>query len=209
MTSRPARAIGETGTLLASTPGVVRAVLFDRDGTLVANVPYLRDPEQIRVCEGAFEAVTRARSAGLSVGVVTNQSGIGRSFVTWRELELLHAEIERQIGAIDTWQVCPHAPWEHCACRKPEPMLVWRAARALGLRPHQCVVLGDRLSDVEAAHRAGATGILVPSADTPQSEREAAPVVVSCLTYAVELVVRGRDCQRGAQHLPGPKVAGR
>lgn len=209
MTTQSAKAIGETGTLLPSAPGVMRAVLFDRDGTLVENVPYLRDPEQIRVCEGASEAVARARSAGLSVGVVTNQSGIGRSFVTWRQLDSLHAEMERQIGSIDTWQVCPHAPWERCACRKPQPMLVWRAARALGLHPRQCVVVGDRLSDVDAAQRAGATGILVPSADTPQSERDAAPVVVTCLPYAVELVVRGRDCQRDAKHLPGPKVAGR
>lgn len=162
MTTRPAMAIGETGTLLSGAPGVTRAVLFDRGGTLVANVPYLRDPEQIRVCEGASEAVARARSAGLSVGVVTNQSGIGRSFMTWRELDSLHAEIEGQIGAIDSWQVCPHARWEHCACRKPQPMLVWRAARALGFHPRQCVVVGDRLSDVEAAQRAGATGILVP-----------------------------------------------
>ena len=77
------RVCGELGHRRARRwPAPVRAVLFDRDGTLVEDVPYNGDPEQVRPVAGAREAVRRLRSAGVAVGVVTNQSGVGRGLIS-------------------------------------------------------------------------------------------------------------------------------
>jgi histidinol-phosphate phosphatase family protein len=148
----------------------VRALLFDRDGTLIVNVPELRDPWEVRVRSGVAEALDLARSAGFRLGVVSNQAGIGRGHVTWRELAAVNAEVESRCGPFGTWQVCPHLPGDGCECRKPKPGLVQRAACVLGVPVGACLVVGDRLSDIEAARAAGAQGILVPSEETRAHE---------------------------------------
>jgi histidinol-phosphate phosphatase family protein len=121
--------------------------------------------------------------------VVTNQSGVGRGILSVDDVGAVNAEIERRLGPIDAWLVCPHAPDEGCGCRKPEPGLVHDACRALGVRPGRCVVIGDIGSDVEAAHRAGARAVLVPTPRTRPEEVAAAPLVAADLRTAVALAL--------------------
>jgi histidinol-phosphate phosphatase family protein len=168
-----------------------RAVLFDRDGTLVENVPYNGDPERVRLLPGARQAVARVRAAGLAVGVVTNQSGMASGLLDDTAVRVVNARVAELAGPIDAWLVCPHGPADGCACRKPQPGLVLRAAERLGVRPEQCVVIGDIGSDVEAAHAAGARAVLVPTPSTLRREVEAAPRVAPDLCTAVDLVLRG------------------
>jgi beta-phosphoglucomutase-like phosphatase (HAD superfamily) len=102
--------------------------------------------------------------------------------------------------------VCPHGRDEGCACRKPEPGLILRAARALGVEPHQCVVIGDIGSDVEAARAAGARGILVPTPVT--APQECGPGVLAAdLTAAVRLALRRAPARSGRSGRSG-RVAG-
>lgn len=166
-----------------------RAVLFDRDGTLVRDVPYNGDPDRVELMPGARRAVDRLRAAGLHIGVVSNQSGIARGLLTHEQVEAVNRRLEGLLGPIDTWQICPHADADSCACRKPRPGLVTRAARALGLRPDECVVIGDIGSDVAAARAAGARAVLVPTSVTRDAERRSAPVVARDLDEAVDLVL--------------------
>jgi histidinol-phosphate phosphatase family protein len=166
-----------------------RAVLLDRDGTLVHDVPYNGDPGAVRPMPGAREALDRLRAAGLHVGVVTNQSGIARGLLSPEQVAAVDAEVEARLGPFETRQVCPHGPDDDCACRKPRPGMVLAAARALGVRPDECVVVGDIGADAAAAHAAGARSVLVPTPVTRVEEVATAPVVAPDLGRAVDLVL--------------------
>jgi histidinol-phosphate phosphatase family protein len=170
-------------------PPPLKAVLLDRDGTLVEDVPYNGDPDLVRPMPGAIEAVRRLRAAGLRVGVVTNQSGIGRGLLTQAQVDAVNRRVDDFFGPFDTWQLCPHAPEDSCGCRKPAAALVSRAADALGVRPEQCAVIGDIGADVGAALAAGARPVLVPTEVTRAEEVAAAPVVATSLQDAVEVLL--------------------
>ncbi len=170
----------------------VRAVLLDRDGTLVHDVPYNDDPALVRPVAGAAEALDRLRGAGLPVGVVTNQSAIGRGLATAAQVDAVNAEVERLLGPFDTWQVCPHAPEDRCRCRKPEPGLVLDGAAALAVAPGQVAVVGDIGSDVTAAAAAGAQGWLVPTPVTRREEVRAATHLAPDLGAAVDRILGSR-----------------
>jgi histidinol-phosphate phosphatase family protein len=170
----------------------VRAVLLDRDGTLIHDVPYNHDPALVRPLPGAAEALDRLRGAGVRVGVVTNQSAIGRGLATAEQVAAVNAEVERQLGPFDTWRVCPHVPSDGCGCRKPEPGLVIDAAADLGVPAKEVVVVGDIGSDVAAATAAGARGLLVPTAVTRRREVRAATHRAPDLGAAVDEILRAR-----------------
>jgi histidinol-phosphate phosphatase family protein len=187
-------------------------VLFDRDGTLVRDVPYNGDPGRVQLVPGAREALDRLRAAGLRLGVVTNQSGLARGRFTTADLIRVHTRIERLLGRLDTWHVCPHGEADGCHCRKPAPGLVLAAARALGTTPERCVVVGDIGRDMVAAGAAGAAAILVPTAVTRPEEIAAAPAVAGNLPSAVDQILRRQRLVAtggGPGHGPGGGRAGR
>lgn len=167
------------------TRGAPEAVLFDRDGTLVVDVPYNRDPALVRPVAGAGAAVRSLRNAGIPVGVVTNQSGIARGLLTAEQADAVNRRVDALLGPFDVWQVCPHGPHDGCACRKPRPGMVLAAARTLGVAPERVVVIGDIGADVAAAAAAAAGSVLVPTAATRPEEVAAAPVVRPDLGAAV------------------------
>ena len=168
-----------------------RAVLFDRDGTLVVDVPYNGDPDLVRPMPGAVEAVAAVRAAGLPIGVVSNQSGIARGIVTRAQVDAVNARVDALLGGFDTWQICPHGPDDGCDCRKPAPGMVLRAAEALGVDPADVVVIGDIGADVGAAHAAGGKAVLVPTPVTREQEVLAAGAVAPDLGTAVRLALAG------------------
>ncbi|HET6628109.1 MAG TPA: HAD-IIIA family hydrolase [Nocardioidaceae bacterium] len=171
--------------------GVPELVLFDRDGTLVHDVPYNGDPTLVRPVTGARATVDRLRRAGVRVGVVTNQSGVASGRITQLDVDAVNAQVEELLGPFDTWQVCPHGRDEGCTCRKPAPGMVKDACAALGVEAGRCVVVGDIGSDLEAAQAAGARGILVPTAETRPGEVAAAEHVCRDLPGAVDHVLAG------------------
>ncbi len=153
----------------------VGAVLFDRDGTLVHDVPYNADPDLVRPVEGAREALGALRARGVRTGVVTNQSGVARGLLTVADVRRVNQRVDALLGPFDVWAVCPHGPGDGCPCRKPRPgMILWAAGR-LRADPADCVVIGDIGADVEAARRAGAHGILVPHPADPPPRRRPPP----------------------------------
>ncbi|MGC2244306.1 MAG: HAD family hydrolase [Candidatus Aquilonibacter sp.] len=139
-------------------------MLFDRDGTIVVDVPYNGDPVLVQPVAGAKAALDRLRAAGLRVGVLTNQSGVGRGMISEAQMRAVNARVEELLGPFDGWFICPHAPDEACECRKPKPKLLFDAARAWGVDPRQIVVVGDKESDVETARNAGAPAIKIDGA---------------------------------------------
>jgi D-glycero-D-manno-heptose 1,7-bisphosphate phosphatase len=137
------------------------AVLFDRDETLVVDVPFNGDPGMVQPVAGARELLDRLRAAGIPVAVVSNQSGVGRGYITMEQVHAVNRRVDELLGPFAGFFVCPHAPGDGCDCRKPQPRLILDAATALGVEPSCCVVIGDRESDVEAARRAGAIAVKV------------------------------------------------
>lgn len=135
--------------------------MFDRDETLVVDVPFNGDPARVEPAPNARALLDRLRAAGFRVAVVSNQSGVGRGYITAEQVDAVNRRIDELLGPFDGFFVCPHAPEDACECRKPKPKLILDAARALGVDPARCYVVGDRESDVEAARNAGALAIKV------------------------------------------------
>ena len=162
-----------------------RAVLFDRDGTLVVDVPYCADPALVTPVSTAPAALALLRAAGIPVGVVSNQSGIARGLLDREQVDAVNRRVDDLLGPFDVWQVCPHGPDDGCGCRKPQPGMVLAAADALGVAPEDVAVVGDIGADVGAARAAGARSVLVPTPVTLPEEVDAAPVVCPDLLSAV------------------------
>ncbi len=174
---------GEPAGRYAEPPA---AVLFDRDGTLVDDVPYNGDPARVRLRPDALPALARLRAAGVKVGLVTNQSGVALGLIRPDQVEAVNARLAELAGPFDTVVWCPHGPADGCGCRKPAPGMVLEAARALGVPPERCAVVGDTGADVGAALAAGARGVLVPNDVTAYAEIEAASETAADLVAAVD-----------------------
>lgn len=174
-----------------------RAVLFDRDGTLVRDVPYNGDPARVELLPTVREALDLLRTENIALGVVSNQSGVARGLLSMDDVEAVNAAVEALAGPIDVWCVCPHGPDDGCACRKPRPGLVLEACERLGVEPRDAVVIGDIGADLGAAAGAGARGILVPTAVTLAPEVLAAETVAPTLWEAVVSLLGPSRRRRG------------
>ena len=173
------------------------AVFLDRDGTLIVDRHYLRDPDDVTLLPGAAEALRRVNQAGLAAVVVTNQSGIARGLLTEAEYLATARRLDELLtGAharLDGMYHCPHLPdiSGPCDCRKPGPLLYERAARELNLDLARSWWVGDRARDVEAAARFGGRGILVVSGAAPAAAgRDQAPMTTAPnLAAAADLIL--------------------
>ncbi|MDT3398149.1 HAD-IIIA family hydrolase [Streptomyces sp. B1866] len=172
-------------------PGGLAAVLFDRDGTLVKDVPYNGDPALVEPLPTARAALAAVRARGLPVGVVSNQSGVARGLLTRERVAAVQRRVAHLLGPIDVWAVCPHGPEDGCGCRKPAPGLVYAACARLGVPAHRTAVVGDIGADVAAARAAGARGVLVPTGATLTREVADAGEATVDLLSAVRLLLGG------------------
>lgn len=146
------------------------AVFLDRDGTIIEQVHHLCDPKDVRLIDGAAEAIATLRRRGYACVVVTNQSVIGRGMLNETGLAEIHREMARQLGehgaSVDAIYHCPHRPGvkdptvvEH-PDRKPGPGMLQRAAQELGLDLKQSWMIGDAISDLLAGVNAGCRGTI-------------------------------------------------
>jgi D-glycero-D-manno-heptose 1,7-bisphosphate phosphatase len=136
------------------------AVFLDRDG--VINRIQLRDGvprppasvEDLEVLPGVAEALSALRAAGFALVVVTNQPDVARGSTTRESVAEIHDRITREL-CVDAILTCFHDDGDDCACRKPRPGLLLRAARELDLDVSSSFMVGDRWRDLEAGARAG------------------------------------------------------
>lgn len=184
----------------SARPPLRPAVFLDRDGTIIEDPGYLRDPALVKLFAGAGPAIARLDHAGLPVIVVTNQSGISRGILTDAEYHSVADRLDqllRPFGTmIDATYYCPHAPERDgpCACRKPALLLFQQAAADFGIDLAASWFVGDRLSDVLPASALGGTGLLVETGEGT-GYRDAARAkgfeVVSGLEAAAERILTG------------------
>ena len=142
-----------------------RLALIDRDGTIIVDKVYLRDPAGIEFTPGAIEGLRLLRDAGFALVLITNQSGIARGYFDAATLGRIHDRLQCMLAAeglrLEAIYFCPHGPDDGCDCRKPAPGMVTTAMRDLGFRPEEVVVVGDSDADMGAAAAAGVRGVRV------------------------------------------------
>jgi len=136
------------------------AIFLDRDGVLIENIAgYVRSWSDVRPYPSAIAALTRLRHLPYPVLIVTNQSVVGRGLISSAEAEAMNARLVETIrasgGRIDGVFMCPHAPEDGCACRKPRPGLLLQARDELDLNLAESLLVGDALEDIQAAQAAG------------------------------------------------------
>lgn len=184
------------------TPASRSAAFLDRDGTLIHDAHYLRDPALLRIIDGVPAALRTLRDAGYALIVVTNQSGIARGLLSEADYEAVRARLDALLAehgiTLDASYHCPHEPSISgpCYCRKPGTLLYRQAIERFGIDATRSAFIGDRWRDVAPGLELGGTGVLIPGANTPaeditQAERNAA--VARTLAEAVSLVLAGRE----------------
>jgi len=145
------------------------AIFLDRDGTINIEKNYLHKIEDWEWIPGAIDAIRMINEMGFLVVVVTNQAGIARGYYEEEEVHALHEHVDRllevQNAKIDAYYICPHHPDysddQDCTCRKPESGMLLLAKKELNIDLSKSWLIGDKLSDVEAAKNIGVRAILV------------------------------------------------
>ena len=187
----------------------VRGVFLDRDGTLIEDIGYLGRVDQVRFYPWSVDAVRALNRAGLRVVIVTNQAGVARGYFPETSVDAVHRHLTSVVeaggGRIDAYYYCPHHPdgtvekyAVHCACRKPGPGLVERAARDLDIDPAQSFVVGDKWLDIALARGVGARGVLVRTGYGATEETRPQPglqadAIVDNLIAAASWILRNLD----------------
>lgn len=154
------------------------ALLCDRDGVLIEDLPaFVHSASEATLIGGAVDALARAADLGIAIAIVSNQSGIGRGLVSVEQAVTAHLDIieslEQRGGRVERSYLCPHAPEDHCRCRKPAPLLLRLALANLGVPLSRAAFVGDAVSDIRAAKNAGVLPILVRTGRGTAQEIEA------------------------------------
>ena len=183
------------------TPDLKQAAFLDRDGTIIELVHHLNDPADVRLIDGAGEAIAALRAAGWRPVIITNQSVIGRGKLTEAGLAEVHAEMNRQLapfGAeINDIYFCPLAPTIkdntviEDPMRKPGPGMLLQAAAELGLDLAASWMVGDTVSDMLAGRNAGCRTILVRTGYGAQFAHGRASIdhTVTDMSEAAEIIL--------------------
>ena len=137
-----------------------KAFFLDRDGVIIRQVEYLKDPAEVELIPGAVEALRTIHRNGFLAVVVSNQSGIARGRFTRQDLDKVQARLYELLAAggekLDGFYFCPHDPHvEQCHCRKPKPGMILDAARDLDIDIGGSFMIGDRPADLETGIAAG------------------------------------------------------
>jgi D-glycero-D-manno-heptose 1,7-bisphosphate phosphatase len=167
------------------------AIFLDRDGTIMRDIDYCGDPNQVELLSGAPEALRKLKESGYKLIVITNQSGIARGYFTERQYRAIEAEVSRQIGddLIDATYFCPHLPNDACKCRKPLPEMVLNAARDQHVNLASSFLVGDKESDLRCGRNAGVRTILVRTGYGKDVDGTLADFVAQDLGEAAEIVL--------------------
>ena len=134
-------------------------LFLDRDGVLIEDKHYLCNPDDVKLCHGAKKLLEQAKNNRWPVVIITNQSGIARGFFDWPAYELVTARLlqllgsETLISAIYANGHGPNAPLK--SWRKPSPGMLLTAAKDLNIDLSRSILVGDRLTDLQAGESAG------------------------------------------------------
>ena len=145
---------------------MTKAIFLDRDGVInKERKDYVKSIEEFQILDGVPKSIKMLKEKGFVVIVITNQSAINRGLVTIETLNEIHNHLQKILKdnntSIDDFYFCPHIPDENCQCRKPNPGMLIKAVQDHDIDMNQSFMIGDSLTDVQAAQKAGCKGILL------------------------------------------------
>jgi histidinol-phosphate phosphatase family protein len=147
------------------TPNPTPCVFLDRDGTIIKDCHYLKDPNKVVFEDRAIEALQHLQKMKFALVVISNQSGIGRGLLSVDDVNKVNNRVEKVLfeNGVRTlgWFICPHRPEQSCNCRKPKPGLIEQAVGAFHLDLEKSFMIGDKASDLQLAQFFGIRGYLV------------------------------------------------
>lgn len=142
-----------------------KVIFFDRDGTLIEDKHHLNDPAQVIYLKDVFLSLKKLRNLGFKFAIATNQSGIARGLVDIDNLKRIHQIIRTDFSrhGIDflDFYYSPYMPSSYHPTRKPRPGMLTNAASEHNIDLSQSWMVGDKMTDIEAGHRAGCKSILL------------------------------------------------
>jgi D-glycero-D-manno-heptose 1,7-bisphosphate phosphatase len=179
----------------------VRAIFMDRDGTVSEEIGYMYHTGLYKPFPWTGPAIRRINDSGMKAILITNQSGVERGYFTESLVhqvhDILHAELAQHNAKLDAVYFCPHQPETRCDCRKPQPGMLLRAQRELGIDLANSYVIGDRYLDVDVAYAGGARSVLVMTGNGRVEHQKYSDLpnqphfVADNLLTAVESIVSG------------------
>ncbi len=142
------------------------AVFLDRDGVINENrADYVKSWDELRLLPGVLDALRTLAATPFAVVIVSNQAAVNRGLVSRQTLDDMHRRLQDVVtaagGQLDAIYYCPHRPDETCACRKPQPGMLLQAANSLHLALERSYLIGDAITDLEAAVAVGVQPLLV------------------------------------------------
>jgi D-glycero-D-manno-heptose 1,7-bisphosphate phosphatase len=147
------------------------AVFLDRDGTVCEEVGYLKEVEKLSLIPGSAQAIRTIIAQGWKPIIVSNQSGIARQYMSFNDVNMINNKLLEMLAdqnaPVEHIYYCPHHPKGNspynidCDCRKPASGLLLKAASENNLNIPKSIMIGDKYTDVETAHRLNIPGILV------------------------------------------------
>ncbi|MGB6129237.1 MAG: D-glycero-beta-D-manno-heptose 1,7-bisphosphate 7-phosphatase [Psychrilyobacter sp.] len=160
-----------------------KCVFLDRDGNINVEKDYLHKVEEFEFIDGAKKAIKIFNDLDYLVVIVTNQSGVARGYYDENSVKILHDYLQREVekigGHIDGFYYCPHHPEKgigqyklNCNCRKPEPGMFLQAQKDLGIDFSSSIMVGDKISDVNAGKNLGMRSILVKTGHGLEEEKK-------------------------------------
>lgn len=178
------------------------AAFLDRDGTVTVENSYITRPEGIRLADGAGAAIRALNAAGVLAVIISNQSGVARGLMSEEDMAAVHAATESLLAAegatLDGAYYCPnHVDGKvrrftrDTSCRKPAVGMLELAVRDLDIDLDRSAMVGDQMTDVEFANRAGIPAVLVATgkgAEHLEKSRERGLLVAAHVPGIVEAV---------------------
>lgn len=173
-----------------------RLIFLDRDGTLIRDIPFLHDPRRVELMPGVLEGLRELQDAGFTLVIITNQQGIGLGYYSEAEFIRVNQALLRQLAPagirIARIYYCPHSLADACACRKPGKLLIEKAVEYFETTYSACYLIGDSVSDCQAAASVGCSAILVSEESASEticshradSFQEAVNWILSCRARA-------------------------
>ena len=145
---------------------MTKAIFLDRDGVInKERKDYVKSVEEFQIIDNIPKVIKILKEKGFVVIVITNQSAINRGLVTIETLNEIHNHLQKILKdnntSIDDFYFCPHIPDENCQCRKPNPGMLIKAVQDHDIDMNQSFMIGNSLTDVQAAQKAGCKGILL------------------------------------------------
>jgi D-glycero-D-manno-heptose 1,7-bisphosphate phosphatase len=143
-----------------------KAIFLDRDGVInLEKKDYVKSIKEFQIIDGVPKAIIELKKKGFLVIIITNQSAINRGLLTIKILNEIHNHLQEILKdnntSIDDFYFCPHRPDENCKCRKPNPGMILKAVQEHNIDMNQSFMIGDSLTDIQAAQKAGCEGILL------------------------------------------------